>query len=142
MTKRVYVSGTFDIPHYGHVELFRRAKKYGTVIVSVNTDEFTAAYKRAPIMTLNERIRMVASIKYVDEVIVNRGGADSKPAILDARADIIVHGDDWTGDSLMKQMSLTPEWLEEHHIKMVYVPYTATISTSDIIKRCQKSPLL
>lgn len=134
--KRIYVGGTFDLFHAGHVEFFIKAKAFGDyLIVSLNTDEFAARYKRKPIMTLSERISVVSACKYVDSVVVNIGCEDSKPSILCARPDIIVHGDDWTGESLMKQMGLTYEFMQQYGLTLQYVPYTQGISTSELLKR-------
>jgi len=138
MENRIYVSGTFDLLHWGHIELFKRAKAFGTVIVSVNKDEFTERYKRKPILTLLERMKMLEGIKYVDEVIVNEGDEDSRISIIKSRATHILHGDDWTGESLMKQMGFDEQWLIDNNIKLLYVPYTKEISTSEILNRCQK----
>lgn len=133
---KAYIGGTFDLFHVGHVRLFQAAKeKFGYVCVAINTDEFAERYKRKPIMTLDERGSVVAACSFVDEIIVNEEGEDSKPTILKVKPDVIVHGDDWTGEGLMKQMGLTQEFLDEHSIMMEYLPYTAGISTSDIIKR-------
>lgn len=129
---RIYIGGTFDLLHSGHIELFRRASKHGKVVVSLNKDEFAARYKRKPVMPLNERFAVIEAIKYVDEVMINSGDEDSKPAILEARATHILHGDDWTGESLMKQMDLTEKWLKEHDIEMYYLPYTPHVSSSKI----------
>jgi len=133
--KRIYIGGTFDTLHPGHVNLFKRAKELGTVIVSLNTDEFTTRFKRKPVMNLAERMAMVEAVRYVDEVIVNDGCEDSRPAILKSRATHILHGDDWTGDSLMKQLGLDQAWLDEHGIEMMYLPYTKGISSTAILER-------
>ncbi len=134
---RVYIGGNFDIPHSGHIELFKYAKSipHSYVIVSLNTDEFSEGYKRKPIMPLSERIAVISAIKYVDEVVINIGGFDSKPAILASKADVILHGSDWMEDSLKTQMGLTDEWLKDHGIKMIYKPYKQGISTTDLINK-------
>lgn len=131
--QRAYIGGTFDVLHSGHVALFRRAKDLADeVVVSVNTDAFAEAYKRKPLVPLSERCAVVEACRYVDRVIVNTGGADSKPAILAAAPDCIIHGDDWTGDALLAQMGLTYDWLTAHRISMVYMPYTAGVSTTKL----------
>jgi len=86
-------------------------------------------------MNLRERKEMVKALKCVDEVVINHAGEDSRPAILSARADVIIHGDDWTGPALKEQLGVTDAWLDRHSIKMAYLPYTPDISTSEIIKR-------
>jgi glycerol-3-phosphate cytidylyltransferase-like family protein len=86
-------------------------------------------------MNLEERMEVLQSCKYVDEVVVNYSGEDSKPTILKARADFVVAGTDWCERDYMKQMGFTREWLEENNIGFGYIPYTTTISTTDIKKR-------
>ncbi|MDE2098565.1 MAG: adenylyltransferase/cytidyltransferase family protein [Patescibacteria group bacterium] len=135
---RIYVPGTFDMLHWGHIELFKKAKKHGTVIVSLNNDAFVARFKRKPILNYREREEMLKACRYVDEVIRNSGDEDSKPAILKSKATHIIHGDDWVGESYYKQMGFTQAWLDEHHIEILFVPYTKAISTSEIIQRCQR----
>lgn len=134
---KIYIGGTFDLFHPGHLNLFKRAREMADIVcVSVNRDEFNEQYKgERPIMTLEERIAMIEACKYVDEVIVNDGDADSKRAIMKAMPDFVLHGDDWTGESLAKQMGLTEEFLKKYQIEMKYVPYTQGISSSDIKKR-------
>lgn len=133
---RVLALGTFDILHPGHVRFLRAASSMGDhLTVAVNTDAFTAKFKRPPIFTLSERTEMLGALAVVDTVIVNEGGADAKPAILQSGATIVVHGDDWTGASYMAQLDVTRPWLESHGVEIRYVPYTAGISTTDIILR-------
>lgn len=129
---RIYVGGTFDCLHSGHINLFKYAKSLGTVIVSLNTDEFCEEYKRKPLMPLRERIIVVGTNKFVDEVVINEGGYDSKPAILKSKATHILHGDDWTGAEYLKQLGITEAWLKEHNIEVIYSRYTSGISTSKL----------
>jgi glycerol-3-phosphate cytidylyltransferase len=137
---RIYSGGTYDLFHYGHVRLLKRLKKMagkdGVLIVALNTDEFIEQFKGSrPVMNLEERMEVLQSCKYVDEVVVNYSGEDSKPTILKARADFVVAGTDWCERDYMKQMGFTREWLEENNIGFGYIPYTTTISTTDIKKR-------
>ena len=78
-SNRIYVPGTFDILHWGHIELFKKAKEHGTVIVSLNNDAFVERFKRKPILNYREREEMLNACKYVDEVIRNSGDEDSNP---------------------------------------------------------------
>jgi len=134
---KLYVGGTFDLFHPGHANLLRRAKEHADiVIVALNTDEFNEQYKgKRPVMTLAERRAVLEACRYVDVVDVNTGGADSKPTILRHRPDFILHGDDWTGDSFLRQLGVTQEFLDENGITLVYVPYTKGVSTSDLKRR-------
>lgn len=138
--RRAYAGGTFDLFHAGHVALFRRIREElaDELVVALNTDDFAARYKgRRPIMTLDERLAVVAACRYVDVAIVNVGDGDSRPAIEAAGGvDVIVHGDDWVGPDLVhRQMGLPPTWLAERGIHVHYLPYTAGVSASEIVHR-------
>lgn len=139
MKKTIYVGGTFDLCHAGHVQFLRKSKELGDfLVVALNTDEFCAQYKRKPICPFNERRTMLKELRCVDSVIRNTGGYDSKPSILRVKPDIIVHGDDWTGDEYLKQLGIDQKFLDKHDIEVKYVPYTKGISTTEIIKRCSQ----
>lgn len=132
MRPLIYIGGTFDLYHKGHVRLFAAAHARGRVVVVLNTNEFATEYKRKPIMSLAERFFVVQACRYVDHVDVNYGGADSKPALLRWKPNYIAHGDDWTGDALMHQLGIDGFFLEEQGIEMLYLEYTQGISTTDI----------
>lgn len=135
----VYVGGTFDLFHPGHINFLSKCAEYGKVVVALNTDEFAARYKRRPVLSLAERHDLLDSCKYVDRVFVNVGNENSGQTIdlmpRDVRITHIAHGDDWTGESLMQQLGISQQWLDLRGIKMLYIPYTAGVSTSDIIGR-------
>jgi glycerol-3-phosphate cytidylyltransferase len=135
--KRAYAGGTFDLFHHGHVALFKqiRDEVADELVVSLNTDAFAGRYKEPPVMTLLERGLVVDACRYVTQTIVNSGNEDSRPAVELSGADCIVHGNDWLGPSLQAQMCLSPGWLAERKIAMVYLPYTSGISTTDIKHR-------
>jgi|SRR3990167_4252860 len=134
---KIYIGGSFDLFHPGHVELLRHAKSLADyVIVALNTDEFHKKYKGSvPILSLEERMIMVDACRYVDEVDINDGDEDSTKTILRHMPDAILHGDDWVGNSLMQQMNLTEEFLKQNNITMIYTPYFASISSTDIKNR-------
>lgn len=134
----VLAIGTFDLFHYGHVRLLERASRIGVVAVALNSDDFAERYKRRPVMTLDERMEVVAACEHVEWVTVNEGDEDSKPVILRIKPTYIVHGDDWQGKSFLEQLGVTEEWLEERHISVVYLSYTDDISTADIINRVKE----
>jgi glycerol-3-phosphate cytidylyltransferase len=136
----VYTGGTFDLFHSGHVAFLRSCKriagKDGRVVVSLNTDEFIAAYKgKPPIMSYDERKAVLMACRYVDAVVDNIGGVDSKPAILNVIPDFVVIGDDWAKKDYYAQMQFTQEWLDGNKIQLCYVPYTVGVSSTEIKAR-------
>jgi glycerol-3-phosphate cytidylyltransferase len=136
----VYTGGTFDVFHSGHCNFLKRCKDIagidGKVIVSLNTDEFILSYKNnLPICSYEERKSVLLSCKYVDDVIENIGGKDSKLSILLVNPDIIVVGSDWAKKDYYTQMNFTQEWLDNKNISLAYVPYTNGISSTKIKER-------
>jgi glycerol-3-phosphate cytidylyltransferase len=135
--KKLYTGGTFDLFHRGHVNFLRMCKEIAdVVIVSLNTDEFIYEYKKElPILDYQHRKDVLLSCKYVDEVIPNIGGQDSKPAICSINPNYIAIGSDWAKKDYYKQMGFTQDWLDENNIILIYLPYTDMISTTEIKKR-------
>ena len=142
----VYTGGTFDLFHAGHVQFLKACRKIagdsGQVVVALNTDEFIETYKgQAPIMSYEERKTILLSCKYVDSVVPNIAGADSKPTILQVHPDFIVIGDDWARKDYYAQMQFTQKGLDASLIQLVYVPYTKGISTTELKKRIMPNPI-
>jgi len=139
----VYTGATFDLLHWGHIELLKKCRelagKNGKVVVSLNSDEFIEAYKgKPPVMNYHERKAVLLACKYVDKVIENWGGADSTTAIDWVCPDLIVIGSDWARRDYYTQMGFTQDWLDERGIGLVYIPYTQGISSTDIKARLAK----
>jgi glycerol-3-phosphate cytidylyltransferase len=135
MGLRVYTGGTFDLFHAGHVKFLKRCQELaglsGVVTVSLNTDEFIYEYKKVkPILTYEERFEVLSSCKYVNFVVPNTGGTDSKPAIEECKPDLIAIGSDWARRDYYKQMQFDQDWLDNRNISLIYIPYTKGISSS------------
>lgn len=133
----VYTGGTFDLFHPGHVELLKRCRELagpdGRVVVSLNTDDFVLEYKRIrPTMDFASRRMVLEACRYVDLVIENIGGADSKPAVEVVGPDIIAVGEDWKIRDYHKQMQFTPGWLRARGIRIEYVDHLFGFSSSKV----------
>jgi cytidyltransferase-like protein len=134
--------GTFDLVHAGHIRLFKLARELcDVVIVGLNTDAFVVQYKgKLPAMQLEERMEIVKACKYVDRVEVNEGGYNSRMIIERVRPDVIFHGTDWMGESFMKQLGVTKDWLLGMGITLIYVDYQTgfePISSTIIKQKCK-----
>ncbi|MFT4840725.1 MAG: glycerol-3-phosphate cytidylyltransferase [Planctomycetota bacterium] len=143
---RVYTGGTFDILHRGHLNLLQQCRKIagpdGTVVVGLNSDDFISRYKqRPPMLDYGNRRDLLEACRYVDEVVENEGNEDSKVVLTKVAPDFVVIGSDWASRDYYAQMMFTQEWLDEHAISLVYVPYTEGISSTDVRNRARATPV-
>ena len=95
--KRVFVNGTFDILHRGHLELLRYAKRLGYVYVGIDTDECVREKKgpSRPIHNQEDRKFFLENLKSVDEVIFFSSEDEFEQLIKSLQPDIIIVGSDW-----------------------------------------------
>ena len=123
--KRVITYGTYDLLHYGHVNLLRRAKEYGDyLIVALSTDEFNWKMKQKKCYFSYEiRKQLVESIRYVDLVIPEESWEQKKSDMHEYHIDTFVIGDDWTGKF---------DFLKDQGVEVVYLSRTPEISTTQI----------
>jgi cytidyltransferase-like protein len=127
----VYVDMVGDLFHYGHVEMLRRARDLGDeLLVGVTGDDTVEGYKRRPVLSLAERVRVISACRYVDRV-----WADCPLRLTDADIDamgidIVVHGDDWPVEQLQADYGVS---MRRGIFRLL--PSTPTICTSDIIAR-------
>lgn len=123
--RRVITYGTYDLLHYGHINLFRRAKALGDyLIVAISSDEFNwnAKHKKC-YFTYEQRKALVEAIRYVDLVIPEESWSQKRTDMHEYHIDTFVMGDDWKGKF---------DYLEEEGVQVVYLPRTPEISSSQI----------
>lgn len=125
--KKVITYGTFDLLHYGHINLLERAAALGDyLVVAISTDEFNLDEKnKRCYYSFEERKKMVEAIKYVDEVIPESTWEQKRTDVNEHNLDIFVIGDDWKGKF---------DFLKEEGIEVVYLERTPDISTTQIKK--------
>lgn len=122
--KRVITYGTFDLLHYGHISLLKRAKELGDyLIVALSTDEFNAIKGKKSYFSYEQRKVLLESVKYVDEVIPECSWEQKIEDIKKYRVDVFVIGDDWSGKF---------DYLRETGAEVVYLARTPEISTTQI----------
>ena len=123
--KRVITYGTFDLLHYGHINLLRRAKQQGDyLIVALSTDEFNWNEKRKKCyFSYEKRKQLLEAIRYVDLVIPEESWEQKRTDVKEYLVDTFVMGDDWEGKF---------DFLKEEGCEVIYLPRTPEISSSQI----------
>lgn len=136
----VYNGGTYDLLHVGHLFVLRQLREMagrdGEVVIALNTDEFVEEFKHhRPVQSYLERAEVLSAIRYVDRVIPNLTGADSKPTIEAVMPNIIAAGQDYyspDGERYCRQMQFTPEWLAERNIELRYLKWLPGRSSTNL----------
>lgn len=138
MTRTGYVPGVYDMFHIGHLNILRNARLLcDRLVAGVVSDEMAELAKgRRPVVPLVERLEIVRSIRYVDEV-----AAEMVPDKLDVwdqlRFDVLIKGDDWRGtakgDALEAKMATVG-------VEVAYLPYTAHTSSTLLRRVLEDSP--
>lgn len=133
---KIYIGGTFDCFHNGHVNLLARARELADfVVVAIHGDAFAEARRGAPIMRELERLEVVRSCRHVDLAFVVESHPSQRTYLELIRPNQILHGDAWTADSLIAQLGVTDDFLRAHGIELTCAPYTHGISTATIKQR-------
>lgn len=123
--RRVITYGTYDLLHYGHIELLRRAKQHGEyLIVALSTDEFNKLKNKKSYYNYEQRKMMLESIRYVDLVIPENNWEQKTDDVLNYKVDTFLMGHDWEGEF---------DFLKDH-CEVIYLKRTEGISTTQIKK--------
>ena len=125
--KRVITYGTFDLLHYGHIELLKRAKALGDyLIVALSTDEFNSVEKNKHCyFSYEQRKSLLEAIRYVDLVIPEENWEQKVTDAHEYHIATFVIGDDWEGKF---------DFLKDEGVEVVYLPRTPEISSTQIKK--------
>lgn len=125
--KRILTYGTFDLLHYGHIRLLKRAKELGDyLIVAVSTDEFNKIKGKKSYHDYETRKKMLEAVRYVDLVIPEENWEQKKDDVLNYKVDTVVMGGDWADSDKFEYLKKLCE--------VVYLDRTEGISTSKIKK--------
>ncbi|MBQ7346469.1 MAG: glycerol-3-phosphate cytidylyltransferase [Clostridia bacterium] len=122
--KRIITYGTFDLLHYGHINLLQRAKALGDyLIVCLSSDEFNSLKGKKSYFNYEQRKKLLEAIRYVDLVIPETCWEQKKSDMHEYHIDIFVMGDDWKGRF---------DDLRDEGVEVIYLSRTPEISTTQI----------
>lgn len=134
MSKKIigFTTGVYDMFHIGHLRLLKKARNNcDYLIVGVSTDDLVKKYKnKLPIIPFEDRLEIIESLKFVDEVIAITH-RNKKQTYLDVSYDILFVGDDWKGSDIFTDME---KYLQKHNAKVEYFPYTKEVSSTKFKK--------
>ena len=124
--RTVITFGTFDVLHVGHIRILKRAAGLGDrLVVGVSADELNQRKKgRAPVFSQDERVEIVSSLRFVDEVFIEESLELKRDYIVEHGADVLAMGDDWRG-----RFDFVSDLCE-----VVYFPRTPSVSTTELIE--------
>ncbi|GGI29805.1 MULTISPECIES: glycerol-3-phosphate cytidylyltransferase [Staphylococcus] len=123
--KRVITYGTYDLLHYGHIELLRRAREMGDyLVVALSSDEFNRIKNKKSYYNYEQRKMMLESIRYVDLVIPENDWGQKETDVEKYEIDTFVMGHDWEGEF---------DFLKDK-CEVIYLKRTEGISTTQIKK--------
>ena len=128
MKKIGYTTGVFDLFHIGHLNILKRAKlECDYLIVGITSDELSlSAKKQNPVIPFQERMEIVESIKFVDEV-VPQTSYDKMEAWNNLKFDMMFVGDDWKGTD---QWNKIEKDFNQYGVEIIYFPYTSHTSST------------
>lgn len=125
--KRILTYGTFDLLHYGHIRLLKRARELGDyLVVAVSTDEFNSIKGKKSYHNYKTRKEMLEAVRYVDLVIPEDNWEQKIQDVKDYKIDVVVMGSDWAGSDKF-------DYLKDY-CEVIYLDRTEGISTTKIKK--------
>jgi len=125
---RVLTIGTFDLLHIGHLELFNYCKRFGDLVIGLNTDEFVLQYKgKLPVQ--NYVTRWDNIVRFVG-IEARKNEEAGKELIEWVDPDVIVVGMDWHEEDYLNQIGIDVEYLNDNDIILAYAPRTTGVSTT------------
>lgn len=125
--RRILTYGTYDLLHYGHIRLLKRAKALGDyLIVALSTDEFNAIKGKKAYHSYEIRKEMLEAVRYVDFVIPEQNWNQKINDVKKYEVDAVVMGSDWKGNPKFEELKDVCE--------VIYLDRTEGVSTTKIKK--------
>ncbi len=138
MTKKtVYIGMSADILHHGHLNIIKEGSKLGSVVIGLLTDEAIASYKRLPLITFENRKKIIENIKGVDQVVAQET-LDYSPNLNKIKPDYVVHGNDWKDGVQKETRKRVIDTLSKWNGQLIEPEYTEGISSTQLINNVKE----
>lgn len=121
--KQVYLCMSTDVIHGGHINIIEKAAALGELTVGILSDQAVASFKRYPVLSCNERARIVQALKSVRHVVVQDTMSYNR-VLHERKPDIVVHGDDWLTSSQQPLRKEALAILQSYGGQLIEFPYT------------------
>jgi phosphoenolpyruvate phosphomutase / 2-hydroxyethylphosphonate cytidylyltransferase len=138
MMKLVYIGMSADLIHPGHLNVIKKGRELGCVVIGLLTDEAIAGYKRVPYLNFQQRKTIIENIAGVSEVVAQET-LDYTANLQKIKPQYVVHGDDWKTGVQKATRQKVIETLKEWGGELVEVPYTGGISSTTIQKALKET---
>jgi len=121
--KIVYIGLSADSVHHGHINLIEKARNFGNVVIGLLTDKALIDYKGLPLLSYEQRKKIVSNLKGVYKVIPQKEW-DYSINLKKIRPDFMVHGDDWLSGPQLFLRNKAIATLKQFNGKLIEIPYT------------------
>ena len=130
--KKVWINGSFDILHIGHIRLINYGKSFGSIRVGLDTDNRIREKKgqSRPLNKLSDRMEFMSSINGIDSVVSFDTDSELSELIKEYNPDYLVIGDDYMGKPIIGS---------EYAKEIVYFNKINGYSTTDLIYKCKNN---
>ena len=136
--RSVYMCFATDIIHAGHIQLIKKARRLGKLTIGILSDEAIAQYRRAPVLSVEDRREMMSNIVGVS-CVVDQRTLSYKENLLKLKPDIVVHGDDWITGYQKEIREEVIAVLSCYGGKLVEFPYTYDARYEQLDRKIEKS---
>lgn len=133
MEHTIYMSGVWDLFHFGHMESINKVKALypdSKLVIGIYNDEDATSYKRKPILSMAERVRTVRASRLVDRIIENAPLLETDAFYLEHDIDLTVHA-----HSPEEHVYYRDAFYPQADERLIVIPYTGGISTTEILER-------
>lgn len=123
MKKTIYACFCTDVIHEGHLNIIKEAEKYGTIIAGILSDEAMVRYDRFPLISFEERKKLLEDIPEISKVVVQTEILYER-ILEEIKPDYVIHGDDWRQGAMRVVRQNVIDTLKKWNGVLIEIPYT------------------